>query len=958
MRVFLRIVLLAIVWLGVTLHGQNLGGEFTGRVSDGSGASVSGAVVTATNTASATAVRTLTSESGLYRLAGLAPGAYVLTVEMSGFQAQRLEGIRLLAGQRADYSLQLEIASVSEEVAVTATFEEMRTVSTHGARGGALTMEETSMLPVLQGSRGRNFGGLMLNMGGVTPGRTHAPFVANGNRPLGTSNLMVDSAEFNDVLQGSVMGRGTTEQPVSLEAVESFEAQTSSFKADVGRATGAVVNLVTKSGGNQWRGSVYYLGQNSALNARNALLSENPPLRSHVPGMTIGGPILRNRLFFFGNYENPVRNTYSGSTRVQTLLPEQRERAIPAIRPLVNLFPEPNIPGTNLYEVNIPNPQTLKSIVGRVDAILTDNHRLSYRQTFLKAIGYKFTAIPDAARDSWNGNRLSALALDSTLRPNVLNQVKVAYSIYQNPQRMENPFFGDPALHGLVGSLRVTGLSAITSFRNNAELTTHNYSVSDDLSIVRGSHMFKMGGIARRLHGNTAPETNFFGTMAFRNVNDFLAGRPLSYTINQGDPRLDLRWSEYGAYLQDDWRVLPNLTLNLGMRYEYFSVPGDKYGKITNPYQPDRNNFAPRFGFAYNPNGSLRTVLRGGYGVYYSPHLMGMVGDMRFAPPLVDSLTVASPGLPPSLTGASVGLNRTFIDQGLLQPLIQNWNLTVERSVTDTSVLAVAYVGSNGTHLTRSRQPNGGPNLARSLRPDPTAGVLTRIEGSASSSFHSLQVTGRGRLRNGLMWRSAYTWGSAFDDASAYANVPLSEDNLRLDRGLSDFHVRHLWNGHLLYPLPWLRSHWLAGGWQVSALMTARSGQVFSILSNTNNLNGTLNNRALNIPGSILRDGPAQQPLRLAPGVVAADLVTGAGFLGTLPRNSEVSPGIMDWNLALMKTFTVTERVRAEFRMESFNFTNRVNYGVPVNNIADPLFGTVQSAGDPRQFQYSLRLSF
>jgi len=230
-----------------------------------------------------------------------------------------------------------------------------------------------------------------------------APFTVNGSRPVAALNMLVDSAEFNDILLGYVMGRGTTEQPVSLEAVESFEAQVSSFKAESGRASGAVVNLVTRSGTNEWRGSLYHLFQHSTLNARNALLSERPPGRSNIPGFTLGGPLRKNRLFFFGSFELPVRNTYSNSSRIQTLTEEQRRVAVASVRPLVELYPLPNVPGTNLNEVVLPNPQTMKSIIGKIDYAISSAHRLGYRQTFTKATGYKFTRIPAASRDSFNG---------------------------------------------------------------------------------------------------------------------------------------------------------------------------------------------------------------------------------------------------------------------------------------------------------------------------------------------------------------------------------------------------------------------------------------------------------------------------------------------------------------------------------------------------------------------------
>jgi len=955
-----REILVALaLWLATSLptFAQSVSAEVTGRVTDPTGTPIFGAVVILRNLDTEVELRSATNEAGLFRFGGLIPGRYALEVRSEGFQSLRVDGIQLLASQRWDQAIRLELAQVTQELNVVAQAESLETVRTHGARGGALTSQEASGLPLLQGVRGRLFGNLMFSLGGIYPGRLHAPFIANGNRPVGTLNLMVDSAEFNDVLLGTTMGRGTTEQPVSMETVESFEAQTSSFKAEWGRSSAAVVNLITKSGSDQWRGSLYYLWQNSALNARNALLLEKPHSWAHVPGMTLGGPLRRRRLFFFAGYENPVRNSYSGSTAVRTLTGEQRARAVREIRPLVDIYPHPNLPGTNLFVTNVPNPQTLKSITGRLDAHLSPVHRLSYRQTFLKAIGYKFTAIPAASRDSWNGNRLSSLNWDVTPNPRWLQQARLTYSTFQNPVRLENPFFGDPGLHGLVGSLLVTGLTPILAFRTNNRIATHIYGVSDDVSLLSGTHLFKTGVNLRRIHANTAPETNFYGTMAFRSVEDFLQGRPLSYSLNTGDPRLDLRAWELGLYAQDDWRVFEGLTLNLGIRYEYYSVARDKYGRLGFLTHPDRNNVAPRFGFAWE-SGAARVVVRGGYGVYYNPFVLNMVGDTRFAPPLVYSYTVANPTLPPSLSAARLGLNRTILDSRLRNPFVQNWNLTLERQVFRSVVMAAAYVGSKADHLARSRLPNGGPNLTQARRPDPSQGVITRYESSSSSNYHSLQLTVRGSLPSGIIFRGAYTFAKTIDDASEYAAVPLSETNLRLDRGASDLHFPHIFSAHVLYPLPFARRHRGLGGWQLAAVVTARSGQPFSILSNTNNLSGVLNNRVLNIAGAIIRTGNARRPLQLAPGVSPAGLTPAEGALGTSPRNGYQAPGAFDFNASVAKTFRVTERTRFDLRVESFNLINRVNYDPPVSNIADPLFGWALTAGDPRQFQLSLRLSF
>ncbi|MFN3323111.1 MAG: TonB-dependent receptor domain-containing protein [Bryobacteraceae bacterium] len=954
------VLLLGFVCAISSARAQSVTSSISGTVLDASDAAIGGAFVEATDKETGATQRTVSTGAGVFRLTALRPGAYSLTVTKEGFRTYKIENLQVLVGEDRNRVIRLEVAGSAQEVTVIAEDSEIGRIAANATRGGSFLRSEVNNLPMAAGGAGRNYRVLAYQIPGVGTGTSaHAPFAVNGNRPIASLNVMVDSAEFNEVIAGNLMGRGTTEQPVSMETVDAFEIQTSNFKAEFGRASGAVINLVTKRGTNEWHGSLSHYLQNSATNARNAMLQEKPPLRSNLPGVTLGGPLKRNKLFFFGGFELLVRNIFQQSSTIATLTEEQRARAVPAVRPLVALYPEPNIAGTNLHSASIAAPGVTRYVTGKVDYHLTDSHRIGFRNTFTKATGMLRERLPAGNADGGSESQSYVLTLDSNLGPRLINQARANYTYWRAFVRPDFPSLGDPAVNGQVGVLRVVGLPVVGQFRPPSLTRLHNRTVSDDITFFVNRHILKGGVIVRYLMPNTISDRDFNGTMIFTSIDQFLAGRAQTYTRSLGDSRLDLRGTEFGAYLQDDWKATPNLTVNLGVRYEYYSVPSDQHGRIGELYRSDRNNVAPRVGFAYDLFGKSTTIVRGGYGIFYSPIVMDFIGQARFAPPLVFSYSRVFPTFPDLLAGATLRSNVTLLDPGMVQPYGQNWNLTIDRQVLNpNTVLSVAYVGSKGTHLPRTSRPNGGENLPQPQRPDPTLGQVNYLETTASSAYHGFQFSARSVTTNKLTLRGSYTYAKVIDDASDTTQFPLDQRNFRLDRGLADFDQRHLITSYAIYNLPAFGGNRILGGWQLAGTLNIRSGRVFSILANSNNPTGTLNNRIDHVPGSIVRTGSGTQRLSLAPGVTPANLIPPAGQVGTLGRNSERGPLFSDLNLSLQKTFLITESVRLEFRTDCFNSLNRVNYDLPVNNIGNPLFGRVMTANDPRQFQFMARLSF
>ncbi|MBM3755968.1 MAG: TonB-dependent receptor [Acidobacteria bacterium] len=949
-----------LLFAAMAAPAQGVNAYLSGTILDPADKVIADATVKVTSAQNNQTLVGRSTDAGLFRINGLASGTYSLTVEKDGFKPYRLESLDLIVGQEVSRTIRLEIGTIQEAIVVSEAIAEIERVASNGVRGSNYSPQEVANIPMIAGGQGRNYRALSFQTPGVGfTSAAHAPFTVSGNRPIGAVNTMVDSAEYNDPVSGNLLGRGLTEQPVSMETVEAFEMQTSNFKAEFGRATGAVVNLVTKQGTNEWHGSAYYFFQNEAMNARNPLLSSRNPIRTNMPGVTLSGPVQKNKLFFFGGYEVNSRNAYQASSTITTLTAEERARAVPTVRPLLVYYPLPNIAGTNLQSASVASPRTALTGILRGDYLVTDRHRLTGRVNWVNAIGPTRDRLGAGNADTINFSRSAVLNFDSTLGTHWYNQARFTYSTFYTRVDPSSPSLGDPAVNGQIGLMLVTGLPRLGPWIPPTETRFHNYTFAEDISRSAGRHILKAGVIGRKIQSASTSDRNFLGTMIFPSVPAFLAGQPLTYSRALGNSRIDQSNMELGWYLQDDWKFRPNLTINLGLRHEYYGVPSEKFGRLRQNYERDGNNFAPRVGFAWDLQGKSTMILRGGYGLFYSPLQMDFIAQSRYTPPQVTTFSRFQPRFPDLLAGALIGSDRYLVDRNLVNPYVQNWNLTVERQLfSKGSVLSVAYVGNRGLKLPRTALPNGGQNMPPALRPNPAQGVVTYLTGGVSADYHSFQTSLNLKVQRRLTLRSSYTFSKAMDNASDTALLPVDDRNLRLDRAVSDFNQPHLLSFFSVYDLPFFeRNRWL-GGWQLTGLVFDRSGAPFSLLANSNNAFGTLNNRINSVPGSINRTRSGSQWFSLTPGVNPAQIVPAAGQTGTLGRNTEQAPNFANLNLSLQKDIRLTEHFNAQFRAEAFNTLNRANYDAPINNLGNALFGRILTASEARQFQLMLKVVF
>ncbi len=951
-------------------HGQNIKGTITGLVQDSSQRVLPGAEIVVRNLLRESTRTVISDSGGLFHQAGLDPGVYQVSAELPGFRSYRSEELDLEVGVVLRLEIQLSPSGLDTAVDVSAQVLQLD----ENKQAQGFNTEEMNDLPVEAGGQGRNFYAQARTAPGVALSTlAHRPFSVSGQRPR-NNNYMVDSVEMNDADSGYIAGRGVTEQLISQEAVQSFEIISHNYKAEFGRNSGSIVSLVTKSGTDQFHGSGYWYHGNSALSARSPLESEKSPYLSNMAGFTLGGPVKKNKVYLFGNYEiYRSRGTTLASFR--TLTDAQRAQAAPSMRSLAAIYPS-SPTGSRVFTQGVPRSVDGLTYLLRGDLELTERQQLTIRTSFTRGVTDS-TAIGDTvASDVIIKNKTRGMALHHsyTVGPSLFNELRFGYMrLIQLDSNFEDPIqLGDPAINGNIGFMIVPGLSLAgpLSFLGRNQ-TQNNYQLSDDISWVLHNHILKFGTSLRRVQVNGGTLNNaFLGSIFFPNITAFLEGQPLSYNQIQGNPQIGLRRWEWHGYLQDDWKLARNFTVNLGLRYELNTSPTEAADRIAQSFRfrEDRNNFAPRLGFAWSP--VSETVIRGGYGIFYNAVEMAFLGLTRFNPPLLETFSVFRPTFPDLLDRARKGLPSGLVvpDPGTTTPYAQHLNLTVQRQLWNPqSTASVAYVGTLGRHLTRNRRPNGGENLGQAKRLDPLVGVVNRLESSASSTYHSLQVALRQQMTQDLNLRVAYTYSRFLDDVSEIPTtntrldpglIPLDEDNLLLDWGLSDFDIPHIFTLSSLYRLPLFeRNRWL-GGWTVSTITSLQSGRPYTVYSGTDNPTGSNNNRIDDIDGSLRRTPSSATALRLLPGFVRSDLIPEPGALGTLGRNTERSDGLVDWNLSLSKDFALSEEVRAQFRGEVFNAFNVSNFDEVDNLATSPSFGRYLTTFQPRRIQLALRVFF
>jgi hypothetical protein len=1083
---FLAFLLLttAAVWAQTTA-------TIVGTVMDSSGAVVPNATVTATHSETGIKRQTVSNASGVYVLPGLPVGTYAVTAELAGFKRTTLSKVLLEVNQEVRIDLTLEVGEIAETVTVTA--QSLLLQTENAAVGQVIDNRYNTQIPL----NGRDFSQLvLLAPGAVTrPGAvTYAGGAATGSLGSGVAlggrdnhnNFLMDGANNNARQFGNIAIKP------SIDAIQEFKVQSNSYSAEFGHAAFGQINLITKSGTNEFRGAVFEFLRNDKLDARNFFLPTRSKLNRNQFGTAVGGPIRRNQTFFFVNYEGtrerrgvetfrsvpvePWRQgdfsgiaglvlrdpLASGQPFVGNRIPVARFSRTAQVA--IGLWPKQNLGGPTRLADNllVTRPVEIRDdqFTLKVDQELGSRHRLTGRYSRAARDEITTPLLPTFEQIVPPRNHVAALNHTHVFSPVMLSELRFAYTRSEFVQRSPNTgrvgFYDQFGINHRLAGPQFEGAPtlafanvALTTFGegdfNTQRDISNEFTYTGTLTWTRANHTLKGGFSITRYQQNTpGPVTGLRrGSFTFRGdftghaFADFILGYPFSASRVVGKGVETGRSTWHGYYLNDDWKVSRRLTLNLGVRYEYISPLVDILNRrstfypLTNDYntglpgqiivanspearsllrfdgvaaralyRADRNNWAPRFGFAY----WLRqtTVLRGGYGIYYtnSQNFVNNFVINRRQPPFAETQQVISSTATPQINIADPFVNAAAplvigtqnINPDFREGYTQHWNFTVQQALPASISLDVGYVGNKGTGLTELifyNVPTPGPTATiQARRPFPRWGTALSLDSYVTSNYHSLQVKAQKRASRGVSFLTAYTWSKSIDLSSERGSGDRGggfdagggnpRDLRGYSRGLSGFDVRHRFVVSYVYELPFGRNRTflrnlpsaadkLLGGWEISGITQFQSGFPFSVLMATD-VNGDGIADRPDLVGRVSirpRDPNCYIVDRRNPacGVTTSafvDLPPGSLRFGSAGRNIVIGPGLNVWDFGVAKNTPLSERVNLVFRAEFFNLFNRANFGQPnrITNVAAPPFGSIRSAERPREMQFGLKLEF
>ncbi len=945
----------------------------SGTVTDPSGALLSGAKVLVESRSTGFRRETTTND-GLYRLSGLPVGSFDVSVSSDGFNTLRFDSVILTVGQSRTLDAQLTLGAVSTAVEISASTTPLD--QSNAEIGTAIGEAQIKNIPL----NGRHWAALMsLAPGAVNVGEGNQNSIRFFGRPRDDNNWTtdgVDSTGIKDPRQ-----EGNMRLVMSMDAIAEFRVNSLPFTAEGGVGGGAQVNLVTKSGTNEFHGSVFEFFRNSALDARRPFDGANPPpFRLNQFGGNLGGPIKKDKTFFFANYEGLLqRLTIS---RADGLVPSAsfRERTPAALRSLINLYPLGNAPGANANVDRLiaqtPERRNEHSGMARIDHRLTEKHSLFFRFAMSDALISQIRNGLLETRDSYIRPTNITAQWQQVWSPTLLNEAKLGFNRSALTRNDVGRIPEGVAIQGFTSTQPTSYIIEKPS----------TYSIVDNLSWIRGRHTIKLGGEIRRIHLNVGngPSTS----VTFASQDAFLRNAMDRVTVSGQLDTVGVRRTFSSLYFQDEFRLNSELTVNLGLRYENYTVSKDVYGRGrvfdivrcqgfcpagTEWFFPDNNNIAPRFSLAWSPKAlGGKTVIRTGYGRYFGP---GQNDDVTaaidslpesFSLTAADAPTLSYPPTPFLGQLRSQGQTPRSVQRDRKEPESHQWTLSVQRELPGSMVAQVAYVGNVGRNqLTRTYVNTLDPITRR--RPLTAFGQIDEKRFDGITNFNGLQSSLTRSFAKGWLFQAQYMWGHAISDSAGSGEGGQIQDVAcrACDRGPADYDIRQTFTANSIYQLPWARNKFY-GGWDLSGILTARTGTPLTVLVNRAAANvpsgQTQTQRANYVGGNVYLPNPGPDGW-LNPAAFAAPA---NGTYGNAGRNVFRGPGLWQADLGLSKKFRVTERLNLDFRAEAFNLFNRAQYGNPVNNISNSTFGRINvtandgatGTGTSRQLQFMLRMNF
>ena len=1051
-------------------------GTIVGKVADESGAVLPGVTVTLTQDATGVSTTTVTNASGEYVFPGQRIGKYTVTAELQGFKKSAYNGVQLNVQARLQLDFALGVGAVAEQITVTGRAELLQTQSAD--IGNVVDQRQIQDLPLL----GRRYSELAF----LTPGVVAAPagissrgedtfFNANGNYAT-WNNYTLDGAD-NNSFSTNLQERSPQVVQPPIDALQEFKVQTRTYSAEFGKAAGAVINASIKQGTNQFHGSLFDFFRDEKFNANtwdnNRAQRAKGPFNQQIAGLTLGGPIRRGKTFFFGDYqatrsERALSQTATVPTAAMrngdfseltgTLnasnpyvpagcLDVASRRLNPAcIDPvaakLIQLYPQPNVPGSGFFNNNFISNGILNNDVNQFDVRL--DHNLTSRDNLFVRYSFQQTdrVEPPLLNDPVASGDFASTYLirgqnvvggwSKIFGSNLFSEFRTAYNRVRSDA--VHPAFGidsdaqygikgvpkDSRFYGGLPHMPVARFARIGGpfFRPQFQ-TSEVFQFAENLTYTLGRHSMKFGVERRRdlvtyidlrsLNG----ELNFpDGRYTGLGLGDFLLGLSSSQRLTLFH-QPDLYADGWQVYAQDSWRVLDNLTVTAGLRYERFTPLFDRANKLTNIdpatgavivakdgsvsdrtlINPDTNDIAPRLGVSWNP--TSRLVLRGGFGVFYQQtDRYGSESQLGLnLPQLVDASINSNSGADaPAFTFQQgfTPLNAATINPAVVQwriqdpnqktPVVYQFSVGPEYQITNTMVAAVEYVGNRTRNGRRLRNLNQG-QIQNGAVVFPYAqygygnAFLEQIVTNGRADYDSLQVRMQKRMAGGLGYTLAYTWSKAMGDfldhlsagGGASGNFPQDAYNMAADYGPLAFDIPRRFVASAIWELPFGEGHRMLtsgpaaavlGGWSMNGILTLSDGRPFTITANDTAGTGSGRISRANCIGDAVPSGFDQTLDKWFD--TAAFAPTVGRTYGTCSSNSVRGPGSKSMNMSLFRNIRLGGEKRLELRAEVFNVFNWVNYGFPAANVSNAgTFGRITSTlGDPREMQFAVKFYF
>ena len=920
----------------------------SGRVLDPQGAAVPGATVSVRQTDTNVTVQAITEADGRFRFPYLKIGRYELRAKLQGFK-DNARTLVLSAGSAFDMSISLEVAGIDTAVTVVADSQVLETARSQIA--GTVPQAEVQNLPM----NGRNFLDLALLIPGVSPTNTNSTqlFAETSGVPGQgisiASQRNLSNSFIVDGLSANDDAAGLSGIPFGVDAIEQFQVVTGGGQAELGRALGGYVNVVTRSGTNTPRGTVYSFFRNDAFNGKNALTGTTLPMDQEQFGGSLGGPLVRNRTFYFTNVERKLLD----QTGVVSITPEN----VSAINTrLTQVGYQGQSVATGIY----PNPVHSLNLLGKVDHQFSGADQLSVRYAFYdvsssNARGVGILNAPSGSTGLDNLDQSIAVSNVLTLSSNTVNETRVQVSL------------GDLEAYStdLVGpQVTITGVATFGTFGSSPTRRQNTlFQAVNNLSHRAGAHALRAGVDFLYNDDTITFLRSFRGAYTFSSLANFLTGNYNGYAQTFGNPVVTQKNPNVGIYAQDEWRAGSRLTLNAGLRYDL---------QFLESINTDTNNVSPRFGFAWTPTASQDFVVRGGVGVFFDRVPLRATANALFSAGNTTDLTqLRQPqvsGILPSQAGAPVFPNMLpdrlpstalvsiqTMDRNLQNAYSKQANVEIERALGGSRVLNVGYQYLRGEKLLMSINQNVPTCVAagtnNGCRPVSTYANNNDYRGVGESNYHGLHVTFLQRARTWSSVRVTYTLSKSMNNlGEAFFSAPTDPTNIMKDWGRSDNDQRHrlVISGSVNSPTTPATTMWerLSHGFQASSMLQYYSALPFNIVSGVNSLQGTA--------GRPFADGSVS---------TANFDVRAVDFI---PRNAGTGSDFFTMSLRVSRSFQLGGGRRLEGMIEAFNLTNRVN---PVTrNTAfgtgsypsSPLtaFNTVTAVGDPRTLQFGVRVTF